>query len=46
MFNDPSKFNGKLHGGGYFSSVYKCYSAKCKSFLGKEMKKRGGKELG
>jgi len=27
--NDPSKFNGKLHGGGFFSSVFKRYSAKC-----------------
>jgi hypothetical protein len=44
-FNDPSKYNGRLHGGGFFSFVYKRYSAKCKAFLGKEMKKRGAKEL-
>ena len=44
-FNDPSKYNGRLHGGGFFSFVYKRFSAKCKAFLGKEMKKRGGTQL-
>ena len=31
-FNDPSKYNGRLHGGGFFSFVYKRYSAKCNLF--------------